>query len=186
MIKQVEKNNIARDLGVIVLSIVIAIILAKTGVLEDILTKTQEWTVFGSLIAGMFFVSMFTAAPAGVILFELASTNSILLVALCAGVGGLIGDFLIFRFIKDSVSEDIHWLIRKTRQERLFSIFKLKLFRWLIPFIGALIVASPLPDEVGLAMMGISKMKTRVFLPISFALNFLGVLILGLFAKGVF
>ncbi|KKR47070.1 MAG: hypothetical protein UT80_C0011G0001, partial [Parcubacteria group bacterium GW2011_GWC1_40_13] len=70
-------------------------------------------------------------------------------------------------------------------QKRLFSIFRPKLFKWLIPFIGALIIASPLPDEAGLAMMGLSKMKTSVFIPISFALNFLGILAIGLFAKGM-
>src|SRR3989344_6815522 len=155
---QNEKNNIMRDLGVVALSIVVAII---------------------------FFVSIFTAAPAGVVLFEIAAANSIWEVALFGGIGALIGDLLIFRFIKDSLSRDVRWLIHKTRQERLVSIFHLKMFRWIVPFIGALIVASPLPDEIGLAMMGLSKMKTSVFIPISFTLNFLGILVIGLFAKGL-
>lgn len=182
---QNERNNIMRDLGVVVLSIVIAIILAKTGALAGILTSTQEWGLFGSLVAGIFFVSIFTAAPAGVVLFEIAAVHSIWEVALFGGIGALIGDLLIFRFIKDSISEDIHWLMRKTKQERLVAIFRPNLFKWLIPFIGALIIASPLPDEAGLAMMGLSKMKTSVFIPISFALNFLGILAIGLFAKGL-
>ena len=180
---QSNKNNIMRDLGIVVLSITIAVILAKTGALAGILTSTQEWRILGALVAGIFFVSIFTAAPAGVVLFEIAGANSIWEVALFGGIGALIGDLLIFRFIKDSLSEDIHWLIRKTKQERLVAIFRFKMFRWLIPFIGALIVASPLPDEVGLAMMGLSKMKTSIFIPISFALNFLGILVIGLFAK---
>ena len=182
---QNEKNNIMRDLGVVVLSIIIAIILAKTGVLAEILTSTQEWELLGSLVAGIFFVSIFTAAPAGVVLFEIAAANSIWEVALFGGIGALIGDLLIFRFIKDNISEDIHWLMRNTKQERLVSIFKPKLFKWLIPFIGALIIASPLPDEAGLAMMGLSKMKTSVFIPISFTLNFLGIFAIGIFAKGL-
>lgn len=179
-----KRNNIMRDFGIIVLSIVIAVILAKTGALEGILTSTEEWRVVGSLLAGIFFVSIFTAAPAGVVLFEIAAANSIWEVALFGGIGALIGDLLIFRFIKDSLSEDMHWLIHKTKQERMVSIFRLKLFRWLVPFIGAVIVASPLPDEVGLAMMGLSKMKTKVFIPISFTLNFLGILVIGMIAKG--
>ncbi len=181
---QEDKNNIMRDLGIIILSIVIAVILARTGILTSILTSTQEVEILGSLIAGMFFVSIFTVAPAGVVLFEIAAANSIWEVALFGGIGALIGDLIIFRFIKDSLSEDIHWLVRKTKQERLVSIFRLKILRWIVPFIGALIVASPLPDEIGLAMMGLSKMKTSVFIPISFTLNFLGILIIGLFAKG--
>lgn len=173
-----------RDVGIVVLSITVAIILAQTGVLVGILTSTQEWKIFGSLVAGMFFVSAFTAAPAGVVLFEIAAANSIWEVALFGGIGGLIGDLLIFRFIKDSLAEDVCWLIQKTKQERLIGIFHRKLFTWVIPFIGALIVASPLPDEIGLAMMGLSKMKMSIFIPISFALNFLGILIIGFFAQG--
>lgn len=177
------KNNIMRDLGVIIFSIVIAVILAKTGALESLLASTQEWRILGSLLAGIFFVSVFTVAPASVVLVEIAKANSLLEVALVGGIGALIGDLLIFRFIKDNLAEDILWLIRRTKQERIVSIFRLKLFRWLIPFIGALIVASPLPDEIGLAMMGLSKMKTAVFMPISFVLNFLGILVIGMIAK---
>lgn len=179
------KNNIMRDLGAIILSVAIAVILAKTGALAGMLTSTQEWEILGSLLAGMFFVSIFTAAPAGVVLFEIAAANSIWEVALFGGIGALIGDLIIFRFIKDSLSEDIYWLIKKTKQDRLFSIFKLKLVRWVVPFLGALMVASPLPDELGLTMMGLSKIKTSAFIPISFLLNFFGILIIGLFAKGI-
>lgn len=175
-----------RNLGIVALSVVIAVIFAKTGMLAGILTSAQEWKLLGSLIAGIFFVSIFTAAPAGVALFEIAATNSIWEVALFGGIGALIGDLLIFRFIKDDLSEDIHWLIRKTKQEKLVSIFRIKLFRWLMPFIGAVIVISPFPDEIGLTMMGLSKMKTLTFIPISFLLNFLGILIIGLFAKEIF
>src|SRR3989338_10006938 len=112
---QNEKNNIMRDLGVVALSIVFAIILAKTGALAGILTSTQEWKLLGSLVAGIFFVSIFTAAPAGVVLFEIAAVNSIWEVALFGGIGALIGDLIIFRFIKDGLAEDIRFFIRKTK-----------------------------------------------------------------------
>ncbi|MDO8430082.1 MAG: hypothetical protein Q7S73_01830 [bacterium] len=181
-----SQNNIIRDFGIVILSILIAIMLAKTGALNEILTATQESRFLGSFLAGIFFVSIFTAAPAIVVLIEIIKSNSILEVAFFGGIGALIGDLLIFHFIKDNLAKDIKWLIDKTKQERLVSIFKLKLFHWLIPFIGALIVASPLPDEIGLAMMGLSKMKTQLFIPISFLLNFIGIFILGLIAKGFF
>ena len=178
-----KKNNITRDLALIVFSIVAAIMLAKTGVLTGILANMQEWEFLGSFLAGMFFVSIFTAAPAAVVLFDIAASNSIWAVAFFGGVGALIGDILIFRFIKDSLAEDARWLIGKTKQEKVISIFQLKLFRRLSPFMGALVIASPLPDEIGLAMMSLSKMKTAVFAPLSFALNFVGILIVGLIAQ---
>ena len=172
-----------RDLGIIILSIVIAVILVKTGALKSLLTSTQELKFVGSFLAGIFFVSVFTAAPATVVLAEIAQSNSVFWVALFGGLGALVGDLVIFRFVKDRLSADFLYLIKKSKSERLISIFRLKLFRWLIPFVGALIVASPLPDELGLTMMGLSKMKNSLFIPLSFLLNFLGIVAIGLIAK---
>src|SRR3990167_4800185 len=152
-------NGLFRDLAVITLSIFVAIILAKTGTLEGLITSTQEMRFIGSFIAGILFVSVFTAAPATVALGEIAQSNSVIMVAIVGGLGALIGDIIIFRFVKDRVSEHFAYLIKASRSERLFSIFKLKLFHWIIPFVGALIIASPLPDEIGVTMLGLSKMK---------------------------
>ena len=178
-----SKSNIARDLLIIVLSIVIAIILVKTGILNELLISLQEWRFLGNILAGAFFVSIFTAVPAGVILFEAATVGSVWEVAFFGAIGALIGDLLIFRFVKNNLVESVKSLISQARRERIISIFELKIFRWVVPFIGALIVASPLPDEIGLAMMGFAKMETKFFIPISFFLNFIGILILGLLAK---
>jgi len=177
------KNNIIKDIGIIFLSIILAIALIKTGALDKLFLGLQNWQFLGTMVAGMFFVSIFTAAPASVILFEMATVNSIWFVAFWGAIGCLIGDLLIFHFIKDNLSESIMSLVRTARKERIMSIFELKIFRWVIPFLGALIVASPLPDEIGLMMMGFAKMKTKWFIPTSFILNFFGILVIGLLAK---
>lgn len=179
-------SNLMKDLAIVAFSVVIAILMVKTGALKTLLVSTQEVKFIGSFVAGVFFVSVFSAAPAAVVLAEIAQSNSIFWVAFFGGIGALVGDLIIFRFIKDRLSEDFNYLIKKTKSERLVSIFKLRLFKWLIPFLGALIVASPLPDELGLAMMGLSKMKTFLFVPLSFFLNFLGILAIGFIAKTIF
>ena len=178
-------NNLVRDLVLIVFSVFIAVILARTGALKDLITSTQEVRFIGSFIAGIFFVSVFTAAPATVALGEIAQSNSVIAVAILGGLGALIGDLIIFRFVKDRVSEHFSYLIKASKTERIVSIFKLKLFRWIIPFVGALIIASPLPDEIGVAMLGLSKMKNSYFILLSFVLNSAGILIIGLIAKAL-
>ncbi len=180
-----HKHNLIKDISIVALSVLIAIILLKTGILINILASSKKLELFGSFIAGMFFTSVFTVAPATVVLAEIARINSIFLVALFGGAGALIGDLIIFRFIKNRLSEDILYLLKKSKSERLISIFRLRIFRWLIAFLGALIIASPLPDELGLMMMGFSKIKTSLFIPTSFLLNSLGILIIGLIAKAV-
>ncbi len=132
-----------------------------------------------------FFVSVFTVAPATVVLAEIAQSNSIFLVAFFGGIGALVGDLVIFRFIKDRLADDFLYLIKKSKFGRWVSIFHLRLFRWLVPLVGALIVASPLPDELGLTMMGLSKMRTSLFIPLSFLLNSLGILVIGLIAQSL-
>ena len=179
------KNNLIKDISIVALSVLIAIILMKTGVLIDILASSKKLELFGSFIAGMFFTSVFTAAPATVVLAEIAQINSVIWVALFGGIGAMIGDLIIFRFIKNRLSEDILYLLKKSKSERLVPIFRLRIFRWSIAFLGALVIASPLPDELGLMMLGFSKMKTSLFIPISFLFNSLGILVIGLIAKAV-
>ena len=178
-------SHIFRDIAIITFSVIIAVILAKTGILIEFLTVSRNLEIIGSFLGGFFLVSAFTAAPALVAITEIAQHNSALLVSFFGAIGALIGDLLIFRFVKDSISDDIAYLLKKTGSGRFLHIFHLRIFGWLIPLIGALIVASPLPDEIGLAMMGLSKMKTKFFAPTIFILDFLGILAVALIAKSL-
>ncbi|HEY4478659.1 MAG TPA: hypothetical protein VI775_02350, partial [Candidatus Paceibacterota bacterium] len=54
--------------------------------------------------------------------------------------------------------------------------------KWLSPLIGAFIIASPLPDELGVALLGMSKIRIAVLIPLSFTMNILGIYILIFFA----
>ena len=105
-------NNLVRDLVLVIFSVFMAIILSKTGIFQDLITTTQEIRFIGSFIAGIFFVSVFTAAPATVALGEIARANSVIAVAILGGLGALIGDLIIFRFVKDRVSEHFSYLIK--------------------------------------------------------------------------
>lgn len=178
-----NRNNITRDLAIVALSIVVAILLVKTNAIETLLASTQEVKFLGSIIAGIFFVSIFTAAPAAVALVQLMGTNSMFLVALFGGLGALLGDFLIFSFMKDHMAQDF---AETTKLEKIKVLFQNRRLSWLLPLIGALIIASPFPDEIGLALLGLSKTKTAIFIPLSFLLNFLGILVMGIAAKSFF
>ncbi len=180
-----QRTNLMRDLAIVVLSIALAVIIVKTETLTDILTTTQEIKFLGAFIAGLFFTSIFTTAPATVVLAEIAQTNSIFAIALIGGLGALIGDLIIFRFVKDRLSEDFNYLIKQSKSKRLGHLFRLRFFRWLFAFLGALVIASPLPDELGLFFMGLSKIKTKWFIPLSFLLNSAGILVIGFIAKAI-
>jgi hypothetical protein len=180
-----KKKGLIRDLIIIAFSIFIAILLAETGVLKNLITSTQQTRFLGSFVAGILFTSIFTTAPATVALGEIAQSGSVVAVAIIGGLGALIGDLIIFHFVRDRISQDFSYLVKISKSQKLVSFFKPRIFSWLISLVGALIVASPFPDEIGLAMMGLTKMKTSLFMPLSFLLNSGGILIIGLVAKSL-
>ena len=179
------KTHILRDVLIIIFSIFLAMMLVRSGGVQRFLDSSNSIAIIGSFIGGILFTSIFSAAPATVALGQLAQDHSILLVSFFGGLGALLGDLIIYRFVKDSVSEDIEYLLKKAHAERLASIFKLKIIRWIIPFLGALVVASPLPDELGLTILGLSKMRPQNVMPITFFLNFAGILVVSLIARGL-
>lgn len=185
-----KKTNLIKDLFILLGSIIIAILLVKTHSIEAALHAFRGSDILASFLAGIFFTSVFTTVPATVALGEIAQEASLITTAFLGGMGALIGDLIIFRFVRDSVSTDFEYLFGRIKHEK-FSLFfrgkflELKTLRWVMPLLGALVIASPLPDELGLILLGLSKTKTNIVIPLSFSLNFLGIILVGLVARAV-
>ncbi|MBA3733063.1 hypothetical protein H0W91_01670 [Patescibacteria group bacterium] len=181
-----ESNFIYHDIVIIIFSILMAILLVKSSTLQAVLDSAQGYKFIGSFIAGIFFTSVFTTAPAIVTLGKISQFNSIVTTAFFGALGALLGDLLIFRFVKDKFSEHILELVSHRKiGKRTRALFRLRLFRWMSFLVGGLIIASPIPDEVGISLLGITKMKTSLFIIISFSFNFLGILLIGFLARTI-
>lgn len=181
---QQRNNHLYQNLGIIALSILVAILLANSSALEIFLSSIGEKRLIGSFFAGFLFTSVFSAAPAAVLLGELAQANSVWLVALTGALGAVAGDYIIFRFVRDRLTLDMLSLLQQ-RKRRLKKILRLPSARWVLAIVGFLVVASPLPDELGIALLGFAKTKHRIFFLISFIANFLGILAIGWAANSV-
>jgi hypothetical protein len=174
------------DILIIIASVILAILLVKTDILTTILSFTKDLQLLGSLIAGMFFTSVFTTAPAIVALGEIAQTQSIILTAFVGAVGSVLGDLIIFKFIRDRLAEHLVELLKHEKPgKRIKALFRLKIFRWLTFLFGGFILASPFPDEIAVSIFGFLHVKTKWFIPISFTFNFIGILIIGLVARAL-
>ncbi|OGI80208.1 hypothetical protein A3D43_00015 [Candidatus Nomurabacteria bacterium RIFCSPHIGHO2_02_FULL_41_52] len=169
----------------LVISLLALFYLSGTDIGQQIINSISKLGYIGSFFAGIFFVSTFTVAPASVVLFKLAQIYNPFIIALTAGFGAVIGDYLIFRFLKDNVFREIKPVFMKLGGSNLSRLISTPYFAWLAPVIGALIIASPFPDEIGVGLMGISKLKNWQFLIISFLLNSLGILLIITIAKSV-
>lgn len=133
--------------------------------------------VLRAFIAGALFVSSFTVATAVIILLILSEQYSVLQIVLFAGMGAVFGDLIIFRFIKNNLIEEITPLYNKVGGRHITAFFQSKYTSWTLPLIGAIIIASPFPDEIGVSLLGISKIKTFHFILISFVLNSIGIFV---------
>ena len=179
-------KHLARDLVVLVGSIWLAWWLAHGNMLEQLAEIPASYGWWVSLVAGMLFTSLLTTAPAIVVLGGLALRFDLMSVAIVGAIGALAGDLLLFFLFKNHVAKDIAWLTKHTGWGRFWQVAHHSRFRWLVALTGGVVIASPLPDELGVAIMGVGHTPTGWFVPISFSLNFVGILIIGLVARGLF
>lgn len=164
-----------KNLTLFFISLLVAYFLSRFDTFHTFLLSLGELGYLGAFLAGILFVSTFTVATGAVILLVLAEKLSPIEIGLIAGFGAVVSDFVIFRFIKDNLIEEITPIYKLLGGGHITKVLHTKYFSWMLPVIGAVIIASPLPDEVGVSLMGISKMKTYQFLLLSFVLNAIGI-----------
>lgn len=160
-----------------VVSIIFAILLSRNELFHMFLLNLGNFGYIGAFIGGILFVSAFTVSTGAVILLVLAERLSPIELAVIAGLGGMVGDFTLFRFVKDGFIEEITPIYNSLGGKHLTLLLRRKYFRWMLPVIGALIIVSPFPDEIGVSLMGITKIKNYQFLLLTFALDTIGIFI---------
>lgn len=164
-----------RNLSILALGIALATFLYQFEEFHRFLLSFGSLGYVGAFLAGILFVSSFSVATAAVILLVLAEKLLPLELALFAGAGAVVGDLIIFKFVKDELVNEVKPLFERFGGKHLIVVLHTKYFSWTLPVIGAIIIASPLPDEIGVSLMGLSKIKTINFLLLSFALNSIGI-----------
>jgi uncharacterized membrane protein YdjX (TVP38/TMEM64 family) len=134
-----------------------------------------------AFLGGMLFAFGF-GAPFGVaILATIANDLNIFIAAAVGGLGALLSDYLLFKFIRVTFNDEI----QRFKDSKAFALFNGMLVRRIPPKaafyislgVAGLVIASPLPDELGVAMLaGITTVRERTFALISFSLNTVGIL----------
>ena len=189
MVKRISKrkayDTLFRDLFLVTVSVFVSIWIIRLGLLQNIVSVLAETKLLAAFISGIFFTSAFTIAPAAIVLAGLSTHVPIISFAFWGACGALVGDLTIFLLVRDRFAEDIMDVLKATKAKKISHFFHKGFFRWLSPIIGAIVIVSPLPDEVGLTMMGFAKTKLALLIPISFTMNFIAVLLVAGIA-GVF
>lgn len=157
--------------------------LVRSGLLDSVFALSGSSYLLASFVAGIFFTSFLTLAPAAVVLYEILHAGAPAAPVIFLGAAGaVIGDFTLLKFLQISLTNDLVSFVRRHTSRRLKRMWRLKWFSLTMAVIGALIIASPLPDEFGLALIGISKIPIQFFIPLSYVMNALGIFIISLIA----
>jgi len=164
-------------------SLVVFFFLAKTPEVDNLVRQAGTLGYIGAFIAGIFFVSTFTVAPAAVVLYHLADSLHPLEIALLAGLGAMIGDYIIFKYLKDKIFIELRPLFMKHGWPYMRILYRSPYFAWMLPVFGAFIIASPFPDEVGVGILGMSKIKRWQFFLLSLVLNAVGIFLVVTIAR---
>lgn len=178
-----------RDACIVAVSLVGGYMIAVSPLVEAFIVSLGEGRLAASFLVGMFFTSIFTATPATVALGEIAQVEPLLPVALMAGLGAVFGDLVLIKVIR-RIARLLHPngepAGRKKAARTLHVrgwLWKFKTLRALQFVLGAIIIASPLPDELGLALMSRTRLAIVQLIPVLFLMNTIGVYLVGALAR---
>ena len=163
-------------LSILILTFILAYTIFYTGKQLSFQEDITSFGYIGTFLSGIFFAYGFTAAPATAILLVMSKWQNIIIAGIAGGLGALAGDFIIFKFIRHSMMGETEML-----KMRFFpgSVQHPFLRKYVIPILAGFIIASPLPDEIGVSMLAASRIiSTRVFAVISFLLNTAGIFVI--------
>jgi hypothetical protein len=178
----IQQKHLLQDIVFLLISISVAFFISISGAVNEFVFALNQFHWLGIFLSGMFFTSIFTTAPAIILLGQFAQTTPILLLALLGGLGAVTGDYVLFRLMRNRIKDDFDYILSFRKENRFTKIFETRLFKFFVPSLGAMVIASPLPDEIGIAMLGLSDVNSRTFLFISFLLNVAGIFAIGVVA----
>jgi len=97
-------------------------------------------------------------------------------VAFFGALGAMIVDVLIITFVRKDIVADLDGLSERTLKHHLIKVFHFGFLKWIGFVVGMLFLATPLPDELGLMLIGISKVRSRMLPLVFFIAHFMGIL----------
>lgn len=176
MSKKVKK--LIADLIIFLVSCFLAYLLVQNGSLDYFIAKVTPVQFLAEFVAGVLFTSFLTTPFSLALFYVLSESTHPLQIAIIGGAGACIGDMLIVTIFRNSFFDDFKTLEKTLKLKKVFHFFHHSHFNHLAPLLGILIIASPFPDELGLIMLGASKLKVIQLIILTFVINTAGIFII--------
>lgn len=169
-----------------------AYVLYQIGMFEWLDGRVHGFGYPGVFAAGLLFSYGFTTPFAIAAFVAIAHEVNPWIAAPLAGIGALLSDLVIFELLRISffgnelerlrhtrmIDRIHHMLHHETTPERVR-----KALLWVM---ASIVIASPLPDEIGVALLsGSTKLSERAFAVICVTMNTLGILVILVLTRAV-
>lgn len=182
-----------RNLVFIFLSTALAVYILITPETKNIIEHSGNMGYLGAFIAGLFFSSLFTTPIATATLILLGKALDPFLIALIGATGAMLADFVIFRTVRKSIDNlsqemaELKIFIERNNPVHLNPKNRIlhRLSIHAAPILAGFIIASPLPDEIAIGILGAVHYDKKKILLLSYAANFLGIFVLAYFGSSV-
>ncbi len=171
--QQIKRSVLRNQLPLVLFTFGIAFVVVVLLVpgLRSVVFGIAESGPLGVFVTGVLYTVGFTAPLATAMVIDAAQVTSPWVLGFLGGLGAMVYDLLIFLFVRRTTHQPVLEKIR----ERLFGR---PAVAWALAAVGALVIASPLPDELGSGLLGLSNIPQKYFVPFSFLLNGLGIFII--------
>lgn len=145
----------------IMLALLLAFLFWSMGLDKLAARVLLPFGVLGAFVAGLFYTIGFTTPTALVIIFDLMQLENAFSAAFMAALGAAVADSVLFYLIGRSLEKKAENIMKKIRG-------RMHRLSFLFPFLGFLVFGSPLPDELGLALLEITHVRLAMFFSIVF------------------
>jgi hypothetical protein len=127
---------------------------------------------FGTFLAGLLYPYALTSAAGTGILLILAKEQNILFAGVIAGIGALISDIILFLFVTHSFSDEVQKLSKEKVVRTVNRWIPDSIRVYLLATFAGLLIASPLPTEIGILLMtSIKNISFKKFIIIIYILH---------------
>lgn len=140
-----------------------------------------------AIFAGCLFISTFTAPISAVTLLILAERFPLLELWVLAAIGATVADFALYNYVKDGLGDEIKPLaedvveatedvLKKPAIKDLIGNrpSKDKHYKWLYQLAGVILIFTPLPHDIGIKLLGTSRLKNYQYVLLSALVNVVG------------
>lgn len=156
-------------------SLALGFLLFAYPLTHELLRKLADFGYLGALLGGALFVWSYSVGIGLAILLTLKEELPLVPLAIAGGIGGMLGDLVIFRFVKSTLKRELLDIAHKLWGKKAVKNVRKGPLKFFLPVIGVIIVLSPFPDELGISLMGLSRISTIQFILLTATLDSINV-----------